>query len=66
MRLAVLREPFDHADFVFEVKYDGFRAIADITKQGTRLISRRRIGSSNAIAAGVPSRRSTSEPLRLY
>jgi ATP-dependent DNA ligase len=31
-------EPFDHADWLFEPKYDGFRAAAD-TVRG-RLISR--------------------------
>jgi ATP-dependent DNA ligase len=33
-----LAEPFDHADWVFEAKFDGFRAAAD-TVRG-RLISR--------------------------
>ena len=28
MPLARLPEPFDHPDWLFEVKYDGFRAIA--------------------------------------
>jgi bifunctional non-homologous end joining protein LigD len=31
-------EPFDHADWVFEAKFDGFRAAADIVRG--RLISR--------------------------
>ena len=28
MPLAQLRAPFDHPDWLFEVKYDGFRALA--------------------------------------
>jgi len=28
MPLAQLREPFDHPDWLFAVKYDGFRALA--------------------------------------
>lgn len=31
-------EPFDHADWLFEVKFDGFRAAADVARG--RLISR--------------------------
>ena len=31
-------EPFDHADWLFELKFDGFRAAAD-TERG-RLVSR--------------------------
>jgi ATP-dependent DNA ligase len=38
-------EPFDHADWVFEAKFDGFRAATD-TDRG-RLISR----NGNRIAA---------------
>ena len=33
-----LAEPFDHADWVFKVKFDGFRAAADTIHR--RLISR--------------------------
>lgn len=35
------REPFDHPDWVFELKHDGFRALAYITEDGCRLVSRR-------------------------
>ena len=28
MRLRLVREPFDHPDYIFELKHDGFRAIA--------------------------------------
>lgn len=40
---ALLRipEPFDHSDFVYEMKYDGFRALAYIDGHHCRLVSRR-------------------------
>src|SRR5215470_3508496 len=40
MSLAVLNEPFDHDDFIFELKYDGFRALAHVDSGRCRLISR--------------------------
>src|SRR5215471_18806467 len=40
MPLAVLNEPFDHDDFIFELKYDGFRAFANVDGGRCRLISR--------------------------
>jgi bifunctional non-homologous end joining protein LigD len=30
MRLTSLREPFDHPDFVFELKWDGWRCVAQV------------------------------------
>ena len=41
MTLARTRDPFDHADFVFELKYDGFRALAYVADGRCRLVSRR-------------------------
>lgn len=41
MRLARVAEPFDRADFLYELKYDGFRALAVVEGGKTRLISRR-------------------------
>ena len=41
MCLARTREAFDHADFVFELKYDGFRALAYVDAGACRLVSRR-------------------------
>src|SRR5262245_50682515 len=40
---ALLRipKPFDHPDFIYEVKYDGFRALAYIHGHHCQLISRR-------------------------
>ena len=40
MPLQHRREPFDHADFVFELKYDGFRALAVIQPGRAQLTSR--------------------------
>jgi bifunctional non-homologous end joining protein LigD len=40
MRLLRLPEPFDHADFLFEPKLDGFRALAHIRGHHCALVSR--------------------------
>lgn len=32
--------PFDHPDWIFELKYDGFRALAVLRDGGAQLISR--------------------------
>jgi bifunctional non-homologous end joining protein LigD len=40
MPLASLRTPFDHADWIYELKYDGFRALAYIENRTARLVSR--------------------------
>jgi bifunctional non-homologous end joining protein LigD len=40
MPLAVLDEPFDHDGFIFELKYDGFRALAYLDSGRCRLIFR--------------------------
>jgi bifunctional non-homologous end joining protein LigD len=42
MRLAVRREAFNHADWIFEIKYDGFRSLARVVAGQAELISRRR------------------------
>jgi bifunctional non-homologous end joining protein LigD len=41
MPLAHVREAFDHPDCLFELKYDGFRALAYVNGGGTKLVSRR-------------------------
>jgi ATP-dependent DNA ligase len=38
MPLAVAREPFDHRDWVYEVKWDGLRALAYIDRHHCRLL----------------------------
>jgi bifunctional non-homologous end joining protein LigD len=42
MPLARLAEPFDHSDFIFEPKLDGFRALAYLEEGACRLVSRNR------------------------
>jgi len=41
MPLARLHAPFDHPNWLFELKYDGFRALAYVTPQRCELISRK-------------------------
>jgi ATP-dependent DNA ligase len=40
MRLRLVREPFDHPDYIFELKHDGFRAVAYLQNGESKLISR--------------------------
>jgi len=40
MPLGRLAEPFSHPDWIFEVKWDGFRALLYSDKDGVRLVSR--------------------------
>src|SRR5690242_12027701 len=40
MRLSRRLEPFDHDDWVFELKLDGFRALAYLENGTARLVSR--------------------------
>ena len=40
MRLRLVREPFDHSDYIFELKHDGFRAIAYLQNGECKLVSR--------------------------
>ena len=55
MPLARRPEPFSHPDWVFEVKYDGFRALAYADPSGVRLISRNgnRFSSVSVLCAGI-------------
>lgn len=41
-QLSLVRQPFDDPDFLFELKHDGFRAVAHIWDGNCELISRRR------------------------
>jgi bifunctional non-homologous end joining protein LigD len=41
-QLALVREPFDHPDYLFELKHDGFRVLAYISEGHCELVSRRR------------------------
>jgi bifunctional non-homologous end joining protein LigD len=40
MRLVRIPEPFDHSDFLFEPKMDGFRAVAHVRGHRCELVSR--------------------------
>jgi len=40
MLATLVKEPFDHPDWVFEVKWDGYRAVAEIREDGVSLYSR--------------------------
>src|SRR5436309_729215 len=40
MPLLKRRLPFNHSDFIFEVKWDGFRSLAFVERGRTQLISR--------------------------
>lgn len=51
--------PFDHADWFFELKHDGFRALAYIEGGGCKLISRKQIvykrfAALSIATAGLP------------
>lgn len=48
-------EPFSHPDWVFEIKYDGFRALAYADPSGIRLISRNgnRFSSFSDLCSGI-------------
>ncbi len=43
MHATLVKEPFDHPDWIFEVKWDGYRAIAEIRDGDVSLYSRNRI-----------------------
>ena len=43
MLATLVKEPFDHPDWIFEVKWDGYRAIAEIRDGDVSLYSRNRI-----------------------
>jgi bifunctional non-homologous end joining protein LigD len=40
MRLLRIPEPFDHPDWLYEVKFDGFRALAQVKGHHCQLVSR--------------------------
>jgi bifunctional non-homologous end joining protein LigD len=50
IRLARLPEPFDHPDWIFELKWDGFRAVAYIVGGACCLVSR----NGNTFESFVP------------
>jgi len=38
MRLRIIKQPFDDPDFIFELKHDGFRAVAYLQNDECKLI----------------------------
>jgi bifunctional non-homologous end joining protein LigD len=50
-------EPFDHPDWVFEVKWDGYRAIAEVSREKVRLYSRNKRPFEQRFASVVDSLR---------
>ena len=60
MRLRLLKEPFDHPDYVFELKHDGFQAVVYIENDECKIISRNqrqlRFNSLAKALAGLPVR----------
>ena len=40
MRLRLVKEPFDHPDYLFELKHDGFRTLVYLEHGECRLVSR--------------------------
>jgi bifunctional non-homologous end joining protein LigD len=65
MPLAFLRAPFNHQEWIFELKYDGFRAVAYIEAGQCRLVSRRGTAYKSfpqlcaAIRGAIPAASST-------
>jgi bifunctional non-homologous end joining protein LigD len=59
MRLRLVKEPFDHPDYIFELKHDGFRAVAYLYSGECKLISRNmkfmRFDSLRADLAKLPA-----------
>jgi bifunctional non-homologous end joining protein LigD len=55
MPLQRRREPFDHPVWLFELKYDGFRALAVIHSGRTQLVSRNghQFGSFVSLAESI-------------
>ncbi len=43
MLTTLIKEPFDHPDWIFEMKWDGYRAVAEISDGNVSLYSRNRI-----------------------
>ena len=39
MRLLRIPEPFDHSEFLYEVKFDGFRALAHVNGHHCQLVT---------------------------
>ena len=54
--------PFDHPDWIFELKYDGFRSLAVVENGRGQLISRNRHPFASFADLGNARARSTLQP----
>jgi len=50
MFAAVAREPFDHPDWIYEVKWDGYRAVAEVRDDNVLLYSRNGVSFNKRFA----------------
>ncbi len=57
MLAAEVREPFDHPDWVFEMKWDGYRAVAEVREGRVSLYSRNGISFNSKYPSVVESLR---------
>jgi bifunctional non-homologous end joining protein LigD len=69
-------EPFDDPNWIFEVKWDGYRTLAEVDKSSVRLYSRNNLPlekrfapivtsmqeSAKSVFSGVPARRPCPNP----
>lgn len=55
MLATLIKEPFDHADWIFEVKWDGYRAVAEVQDGGVLLYSRNGISFNKRFSPIVDS-----------
>ncbi|MCJ7617023.1 MAG: hypothetical protein MUO43_10860, partial [Desulfobacterales bacterium] len=53
MLASLVEKPFDNSDWIFEIKWDGYRAIAEINKDDVVLISRNRASFNTRFPAIV-------------
>ena len=65
MRLARRPQPFDHPDWLYEIKFDGFRALAYVEGGKCRLVSRRRheYKSFHELCASITPHLRDNEPV---
>jgi bifunctional non-homologous end joining protein LigD len=57
MLATLVKEPFDHPDWIYEVKWDGYRAVAEIRDDGVSLYSRNLISFDKKFSPIVNSLR---------
>ncbi len=57
MLATVVKEPFDHPDWIFEVKWDGYRAVAEVRDRGVSLYSRNLISFNKKFSPVVDALR---------